>query len=143
MIPAMLIVSTTSAGSMHSTSAIAVYRPPVGCSHRLSQALGVRAIAHIHFLNIKVRIITPARNFPCRHHPLAAVEQGGVVVKRHRPQAIGMEAEQACQPVAKISLINEVPVSNRIGIAKGKFNVYGNFDSDNEEISDILTGGSL
>ena len=47
------------------------------------------------------------------------------------------------KPVAKISLINEVPVSNRIGIAKGKFNVYGNFDSDNEEISDILTGGSL
>ena len=47
------------------------------------------------------------------------------------------------KPVAKISLINEVPVSNRIGIAKGKFKVYGDFDSDNEEIADILTGGSL
>ena len=38
------------------------------------------------------------------------------------------------KPVARITLINETPVSNRIGIAKGKFAVHGNFDADNEEI---------
>lgn len=47
------------------------------------------------------------------------------------------------KPVAKITLINETPVSNRIGIAKGKFTVHGNFDTDNDEISNMLMGGAL
>ena len=47
------------------------------------------------------------------------------------------------KPVAKITRINEIPVSNRIGVAKGKFTVNGDFDGDNEEIADMLTGGRL
>lgn len=47
------------------------------------------------------------------------------------------------KPVVKITLINEVPVANRIGIAKGRFTVKGDFDADNEAIADMLTGGSL
>ena len=47
------------------------------------------------------------------------------------------------KPVAKITLINDIPVSKRIGIAKGKFNVYGDFDADNEDIAELITGGYL
>ncbi len=47
------------------------------------------------------------------------------------------------KPVAKITLINEVPVSKRIGVAKGKFTVLGDFDADNGEIADMLMGGKL
>ena len=47
------------------------------------------------------------------------------------------------QPVVKITLINETPVSKRIGIAKGKFTIKGDFDADNKEIADMLMGGSL
>ena len=39
--------------------------------------------------------------------------------------------------------IRDIPVSKRIGAAKGKFNVYGNFDEDNEAIANLLTGGIL
>ena len=47
------------------------------------------------------------------------------------------------KPVAKITLIQETPVSKRIGIGKGKFNVNGDFDADNREIADMLTEGTL
>ena len=51
------------------------------------------------------------------------------------------------KPVAKITLINEapvpVPVSKRIGVAKGKFTIKGDFDADNQEIADMLMGGKL
>ena len=47
------------------------------------------------------------------------------------------------KPVVKITLINETPVSKRIGIAKGKFRVKGDFDSDNAAIADVMTGGIL
>jgi len=47
------------------------------------------------------------------------------------------------KPVVKITLINETPVSKRIGIAKGKFTVKGDFDADDKEIADMLMGGSL
>ena len=47
------------------------------------------------------------------------------------------------KPVVRITLINETPVSKRIGVAKGKFTVNGNFDADNEEIADMMTGGAL
>jgi len=47
------------------------------------------------------------------------------------------------KPIVKITLINEVPVSKRIGVAKGKFTVKGDFDADNGEIADMLMGGTL
>lgn len=47
------------------------------------------------------------------------------------------------KPVVKITLINETPVSKRIGVGKGKFIVKGDFDADNSEIADMLTGGAL
>ena len=47
------------------------------------------------------------------------------------------------KPVAKITLINETPVSKRIGIAKGKFTMKGDFDADNGEIADMLMGEKL
>lgn len=47
------------------------------------------------------------------------------------------------KPVVKITLLNETPVSKRIGVAKGKFTVKGDFDADNEAIADLLTGGAL
>ena len=47
------------------------------------------------------------------------------------------------KPIVKITLIHETPVSNRIGIARGKFTVHGDFDADNMEIADMLTGGVL
>jgi len=47
------------------------------------------------------------------------------------------------KPVAKITLINETPVSNRIGIAKGKFTIKGDFEADNDAIAESMMGGSL
>ena len=47
------------------------------------------------------------------------------------------------KPVVKITLINETPVSKRIGIAKGKFTVKGDFDADNDAIAESMTGGIL
>ena len=47
------------------------------------------------------------------------------------------------KPVVKMTSIKENPASNRIGIAKGKFRIKGDFDVDNEAIADELTGGSL
>ena len=47
------------------------------------------------------------------------------------------------KPVVKMVVYDNVPVSQRIGAAKGKFNIIGDFDADNTEIADILTGGAL
>ena len=47
------------------------------------------------------------------------------------------------KPVAKLTLINETPVSKRIGAGKGKFTVHEDFDADNEAIADLLSGGAL
>lgn len=47
------------------------------------------------------------------------------------------------KPVAKIVLINETPVSKRIGVAKGKFTVNGDFDADNDDISNLMMGGKI
>ena len=47
------------------------------------------------------------------------------------------------KPVAKITFIHETPVSKRIGARKGQFTVKGDFDADNREIADMLTGGAL
>jgi Antitoxin of toxin-antitoxin stability system len=47
------------------------------------------------------------------------------------------------KPIIKMTLIHETPVANRIGIAKGKFTMSGDFDADNREIADMLSGGAL
>ena len=47
------------------------------------------------------------------------------------------------KPVAKIRLINETPVSKRIGIAKGKFTIKDDFDADNDAIAEMMMGGTL
>lgn len=47
------------------------------------------------------------------------------------------------KPVVRMTLINETPVSRRIGVGKGKFTVKGDFDADNGEIADMLMGGAL
>ena len=47
------------------------------------------------------------------------------------------------KPVVKMTLIQETPVSKRIGVAKGKFNLTCDFDADNQEIADLLSGGPL
>ena len=46
------------------------------------------------------------------------------------------------KPVVKMSVYKDVPVSNRIGIAKGKFDVPDDLDRDNGEI-EALFGGRL
>jgi len=47
------------------------------------------------------------------------------------------------KPIAKITLIDEPSVSKRIGVGKGRFTVNGDFDADNFEIGDLLSGGNL
>jgi prevent-host-death family protein len=47
------------------------------------------------------------------------------------------------RPVVKIVPYESTPVSNRIGIAKGKFTVPDDFDAGNEEIAAMLTGGGV
>lgn len=47
------------------------------------------------------------------------------------------------KPVVKIVPYDSTPVSNRIGIAKGKITVPDDFDAGSEEIASMLTGGDL
>ena len=47
------------------------------------------------------------------------------------------------RPVVKIVAIDKKPVSNRIGVAKGKFTMPDDFDVDNEYIASLLTGGAI
>lgn len=47
------------------------------------------------------------------------------------------------KPVARITLINETPVSKRIGVGKGRFSVSGDFDADNDAIANLMTEGGL
>ena len=47
------------------------------------------------------------------------------------------------KPIAKITLLDEAPVSKRICVAKGKFKIKGDFDADNLEIAESLFGGRL
>ncbi|MBR4224990.1 MAG: hypothetical protein IKR73_09285 [Oscillospiraceae bacterium] len=44
---------------------------------------------------------------------------------------------------AASSISSENDVSRRIGIAKGKFTVYGDFDADNDEIAAMLMDGDI
>ena len=47
------------------------------------------------------------------------------------------------RPVVKIVPIESTPVSKRIGIAKGKFEVPEDFDAGNDEIAAMLMGDDL
>ena len=47
------------------------------------------------------------------------------------------------KPVVEMKAIKNAPVSNRIGVAKGKFTVPDDFDANNDEIAAMLTGGDL
>lgn len=44
------------------------------------------------------------------------------------------------KPVVKMSIYNDSPVSNRIGIAKGKFEAPADLDRDNSEIEELFGG---
>ena len=44
------------------------------------------------------------------------------------------------KPVAKLTLINDKPVSSRIGIAAGKFQVPDDLDLHNDEIAALFGG---
>ena len=48
---------------------------------------------------------------------------------------------RAGKPIAQITLYKGTPVSNRIGVAKGKFRSPVDLDRDNEEIAAMLMGG--
>ncbi len=47
------------------------------------------------------------------------------------------------RPVVKIVLLDEAPVSRRIGIAKGKFRAPEDFDANNDEAAAMLMEGTL
>mgnify|MGYP002627458307 CR=1 FL=1 len=47
------------------------------------------------------------------------------------------------KPVARIVPYESAPASKRIGIAKGKFTVPGDFDAGSEEIAAMLMGGDI
>ena len=53
------------------------------------------------------------------------------------------QGESDGKPVAKITPIDEKSISKRIGARKGQFAVRGDFDADNREIADTLTGDAL
>ena len=47
------------------------------------------------------------------------------------------------KPVAVITPYREQPVSRRIGAGKGRFTIHGDFDADNQVVSDLMSGGAL
>ena len=47
------------------------------------------------------------------------------------------------KPVAKITLVDELPVSRRIGVAKGKFKAPDDFDAAGKEAAAMLMEGAL
>ena len=47
------------------------------------------------------------------------------------------------KPVVKMTSIKKLPASNRIGIAKGKFCIKDDFDTDDEAIADELVGNLI
>jgi antitoxin (DNA-binding transcriptional repressor) of toxin-antitoxin stability system len=47
------------------------------------------------------------------------------------------------RPVVKITLLDDSPVSRRIGIARGKFRAPEDFDANNDEAAAMLMEGIL
>ena len=44
------------------------------------------------------------------------------------------------KPIAKLTLINDKPISNRIGIAAGKMKAPADLDIHNDEIAELFGG---
>ena len=80
---------------------------------------------------MQVNILEAKTDFSKLVRLLESKKEDSITVARHG------------KPVVMMTLINDVPVSRRIGIAKGEFNLYGDFDADNKEIAELLGGGSL
>ena len=64
-------------------------------------------------------------------------------VKEHLSHHDFITVARNGKPVGRITLINQMPVSKRIGVAKSKFTVKGDFDAENGEIAEMLIGGAL
>ena len=47
------------------------------------------------------------------------------------------------KPIVKMTLVNPIPTSKRIGVAEGKFEVPDDLDAGSEDIAAMLTGGDL
>ena len=47
------------------------------------------------------------------------------------------------KPIIKMTVVEETPVSKRIGVAKGKFKAPEDIDAANDEVYAMLTGGPL
>lgn len=47
------------------------------------------------------------------------------------------------KPVVKMTLYNDVPVSKRIGVAKGKLKSPDDLDRHNDEIAELFGGAAL
>ncbi len=49
------------------------------------------------------------------------------------------------RPIVRMTLVQEAPASNRIGLWRGKYTAYQDeaFDADDEAIAAMLTGGTL
>lgn len=45
------------------------------------------------------------------------------------------------RPAAKLVPVDTVPAGQRIGVAKGKFEVPDNIDTNNEEVARLFMGG--
>ena len=46
------------------------------------------------------------------------------------------------RPAAKLVPVNTIPVGQRIGVAKGKFEVPNTIDAHNDEVAQLFMGGS-
>lgn len=47
------------------------------------------------------------------------------------------------KPVVKMTIYNDVPVSKRIGLAKGKLKSPDNLDQYNDEITELFEGAAI
>ena len=80
---------------------------------------------------MQVNIADAKMDFPRLIHLLESKSEDYITVARDG------------KPVVKMTLINDTSVTRRIGARKGKFAINGDFDADNGEIEDMLSGGAL
>ena len=63
------------------------------------------------------------------------------LIESHREDEIRVARNG--KPVVKITAIDKKPVSKRIGVARGKFEVPDDFDADNDYIANLFMGGDV
>ena len=80
---------------------------------------------------IQVNILEAKTDFSKLIHLLELNKEDYIIIARNG------------KPIAKLTLINEKPINNRIGIGKGKFKINDDFDKDNGEIADLLSRGEI